>query len=95
MRRLQRGWLGLIGILLALVIVAVLAQSVLRSYGLLGGEPAAAKGREEPATSQPPTAGAPRGAPAVTAPIERARALERDLKRDAGDLDRRVDEQTK
>ena len=31
----QRGWLGLIGLLLALVIVAVLAQKVLKTYGLL------------------------------------------------------------
>jgi len=94
-RSAQRGWLGLIALLIALVIVAVLAQTVLRSYGLLGGgERAAASGRAEPAAGS--AAGdAPRGAPAVTAPMERARALEGDLKRGAEDLDRRIDEQTK
>jgi hypothetical protein len=94
-RSAQRGWLGLIALLIALVIVAVLAQTVLRSYGMLGGERAAASGRPEPATAEPAAGDAPRAAPAVTAPMERARALERDLKRDAEDLDRRIDEQTK
>ena len=42
----QRGWLGLIGLLLALVIVAVLAQKVLKTYGLLAGaEPGAKVGQ--------------------------------------------------
>jgi Tfp pilus assembly protein PilX len=94
-RSAQRGWLGLIAVLIALVIVAVLAQTVLRSYGLLGGgERATASGRAQPAAAGAAAGDARRGAPAVTAPIERARALEGDLKRDAEDVDRRIDEQT-
>lgn len=95
-RSAQRGWLGLIALLIALVIVAVLAQTVLRSYGLLGdGERAATSGRAEPAAARPAEDHAARGAPPVTAPMEPARALERDLRRDAQDLDRRIDDQTK
>ena len=94
MSRRQGGWLGLIALLIALVIVAVLAQTVLRSYGLLGGgERAAASGPAEPA-ARSAAGNAPRSAP-ITAPMERARALEGDLKRDAENLDRRIDEQTK
>src|ERR1700694_2897873 len=33
----QRGWVGIVVLLLALVIVEVLAQTVLKRYGLLGG----------------------------------------------------------
>ncbi len=33
--RRQHGWIGLVGLLLALVIVALLAQKVLKTYGLL------------------------------------------------------------
>ncbi|MCC6380695.1 MAG: hypothetical protein IT519_17895 [Burkholderiales bacterium] len=37
----QRGWAGLVAVLLALAIVAWLAQSALRSYGLASKPPAA------------------------------------------------------
>jgi cytochrome c-type biogenesis protein CcmH/NrfG len=87
----QRGWIGLVGLLIALVIVAVLAQTVLKSYGLIGGgERTAARGSSPP---QPVAGDATQPAPAN--PIERARGLEREMKRDAQDLDRRMDEQTK
>ena len=33
--------------------------------------------------------------PAITAPIQRARGLEQQVQRDAQDIDRRIDEQTK
>ena len=36
-RSRQRGWLGLVGLLIALAIVALLAMSALRQYGLTGG----------------------------------------------------------
>ena len=92
----QRGWIALVGILIALVIVAVLAQSALRSYGLLGGaQPAAASGSRAPAGVAPASVDAGRSAPAVTAPLEQARGLERQIQRDARDLDRRIDDQTK
>ena len=87
----QRGWVGLVGILIALVIVAVLAQTVLRSYGLVGGaEHTAARGSGAAATGD---AAQPARTPAN--PIERARGLEQQVQRDASDLGRRIDEQTK
>jgi hypothetical protein len=92
----QRGWLGLVGLLIALVIVAVLAQTVLRSYGMLGGGERAAKaGPRGPGLAAPASADTTGATPAITAPIERTRALEKQVQRDAQDLDRRIDEQTK
>jgi hypothetical protein len=93
-RRRDRGWIGLIGILIALVIVAVLAQTVLRSYGLLGSGDRTAAGPRTPASVTP--AGEPRpAAPAVMAPIEKAKGLEQQVQHDARDLDKRIEEQTK
>ena len=51
LRHRQRGWLGLVGILLALVIVALVARTALKQYGLLDdsskARPAAAPGATE------------------------------------------------
>jgi hypothetical protein len=92
----QRGWLGLIGLLIALVIVAALAQTVLKSYGLLdGGGRKASAGSRAPGAIAPAAVDATESAPAPAAPIERARNLEREMQRDAQDLGRRIDEQTK
>ena len=92
----QRGWLGLVGLLIALVIVAVLAQTVLRSYGMLGGGDRAAKaGPRGPGMAAPAAADTTATTPAITAPIERARSVEQQMQRDAQDIDRRIDEQTK
>jgi len=88
----QRGWIGLIGLLIALVLVALLAQTVLKTYGLLPGSDAAANagprgvGAVGPAPADP-TVAAP--------PIERARGVEQQLQRDAQDLARRIDESAK
>ncbi len=87
----QRGWIGLVGLLVALVIVAVLAQSVLKSYGLVGGADHVVRG----SAAQPASSDAARPAAAAPNPMERARSLERDVQRDAQDLSRRIDEQTK
>ena len=92
----QRGWIGLIGLLIALLLVALLAQTVLKTYGLLSGRDAAATagprgvGAVGPAPADPTLA-----TPAATTPIERARGVEQQLQRDAQDLARRVDESTK
>ncbi|HEX9276158.1 MAG TPA: hypothetical protein VGA51_07145 [Casimicrobiaceae bacterium] len=92
----QRGWIGLVGLLIALGIVAVVAQTVLKTYGLLPGTDAAIKagprgvGGVGPAPTDPTLA-----TPAATAPIERARGVEQQLQRDARDLARRIDESTK
>jgi len=77
----ERGWVGLIVLLLALVIVAVLAQTVLKSYGMLGAA----------ASASPDTA----AAPAPMTPIERARGVEQTVKQGEEDMSKRIDEQTK
>jgi hypothetical protein len=91
----QRGWVGLIVLLLALVIVALLAQTVLKSYGMPGaGAPVKAQTRVPgpAAPVVPETASAPS---APTTPIERARGLEQQLHRDAQERAQRIYEQTK
>ena len=88
----QRGWIGLIGLLIALVLVALLAQTVLKTYGLLPGSDAAAN-------AGPRGVGAVGPAPAdpivAAPPIERARGVEHQLQRDAQDLALRIDESAK
>jgi hypothetical protein len=94
-KRLQRGWIGLVVLLIALVIVALLAQTVLKSYGMLGaGAPVKAQARVPgPVAPAPPdTATAPA---TPTTPIERARGVEQTLKQGAEDMSKRIDEQTK
>jgi cytochrome c-type biogenesis protein CcmH/NrfG len=95
-RARQRGWLGLIAILIALVIVAVLAQKLLKTYGLVPGSDAPAQaGLRGPGLAAPAEGDATGAPPAPTNPIERSRGLEQQVQRDAQDLGKRVDEQTK
>ena len=92
----QRGWLGLIGLLLALVIVAVLAQKVLKTYGLLSGtEPPKAATERGPGALSPAPMDATVVTPSPTAAIERARGLENAVQQQANDLNRRMDETAK
>jgi hypothetical protein len=89
-RARQRGWIGLLVVLVALLIVAWLAQSALRQYGLLGAAPSAKTGAAAKASSDeaatPPT---PLNA------MERARGVEQTVKQGAEEQSRRIDEQTK
>ena len=95
-RARQRGWLGLIAILIALVIVALLAQKLLKTYGLVPGAASAQQAGARGPGLAAPAAGDPTSAtPAPTNPIERARGLEQQVQRDAQDLGKRIDEQTK
>src|SRR3984893_3640415 len=93
----QRGWLGLIGLLFALVIVAVLAQKVLKTYGLLPGAKPGAKSASERGPRGPgEVSPAPWDASGVTrapaAAMERARGLESAVQQQAQDLNKRMDE---
>ena len=76
LRRRQRGWVGLVVILLALVIVAVLARTALKQYGLL----------DDPAKA-PAAAGASEAAQAATVTprnaLERAKGVEDMVKQGA------------
>ena len=95
----QRGWLGLIGLLLALVIVAVLVQKVLKTYGLLSGAEPGAKSVSERGPRGPgEVSPAPLDASGVTpapAAMERARGLESAVQQQAQDLNKRMDETAK
>ena len=95
-RTRQRGWLGLIAILIALVIVALLAQKLLQTYGLVPGAGTSAQvGSRGPGPAASAEGDATSATPAPTNPIERARGLEQQVQRDAQDLGKRIDEQTK
>jgi hypothetical protein len=86
---------GLVAILIALVIVALLAQSALKGYGLLPGTTAntRAGARVPPAAS--PASVDPTSVPATpAATIERARGLEQQLQREAQDQAKRIDDST-
>jgi hypothetical protein len=86
---------GLVVILIALVIVAFVAERALKGYGLLPGPDQAthAGTRMPPAASQADVD--PTSVPATpTTAIERARGLEQQLQRDAQDQAKRIDEQT-
>jgi hypothetical protein len=85
----QGGWVGLIGMLLALAIVAWLARDALRAYGLLPSSSAGATKTERTgervraAGALGPEAVDLSSAPSSQAPIERARGVEDMVKQQA------------
>jgi len=90
-RARQRGWAGLIGLIIALVIVALLAKTVLEQYGM---------------TRKPGTAGETTGlgpvpqdtAAIIPAPrdaMERARGLESAVQQQAIDKAKRIEDALK
>jgi hypothetical protein len=86
----QGGWVGLVVILIALVIVAVLAERALKGYGMLDGAagnrvPPAASGANVDPTVAPTTAGAT---------LDRARNLEKQMQREEQEQRKHIDEQT-
>ena len=93
----QRGWVGILAMLLVVGIVALLAGSVLRQYGLGGATaPRAPRG-----TSTSETVGgiAP-AAPDVTVPapidaLGRARDVQEAVRQQAADYDQRIEAGTK
>jgi len=92
----QRGWIGLIGLLIALVMVALLAQTVLKTYGVWPGPDTAVRAGPRSVDAVGPAPADPTLAtPAPTTPIERARGVEQQVQRDAQDLARRIDESAK
>ena len=98
--RRQRGWVGLIVILLALVIVAVLAKDALKSYGLLGSAAIPADPTRQGERTRLPAAAtdgnvASPATPSFQAPIERARGVESTVLQQADQLRRDVDAQAR
>jgi hypothetical protein len=83
----QRGWVGLVLILLALVIVALAARSALKSYGLVD-DPARTRHAAAPGASEAEQAAAitPRNA------LERARGVQDMVKQGAIEQEKRIDD---
>jgi len=86
-REHQRGWVGLVVILLALVIVGLAARSALRAYGVSGNSPttrhAAAPGASEVEQAATVT---PRDA------LERARGVQDMVKQQAAEQEKHIDD---
>ena len=98
----QRGWVGLIVVLLAVLIVAWLAKDALRDYGLLPApDEEASEAREPTGLQRSPTPAAvsesPPGGASTTyrAPLERARNVESTVTRGAEAQARRVEDATR
>ena len=86
-RHHQRGWVGLVLILLALVIVGLAARSALKSYGL-AEDPAKTRRAAAPGASEAEQAAAttPRNA------LERARGVQDMVKQGAIEQEKRIDD---
>ena len=91
----QRGWAGIVMILVALVIVAVLAKEALKGYGLAPGTAAATKAgtpaerARMPGSGEVLDMGAASSAPAAA--LERAHGVEAMMKRQAAEREARPD----
>lgn len=81
----QGGWAGLIGLLIALLVVFLLGRTLLQQMGLLTGTPKPA------AAAAPGSVQAGVATPAPTAPMERARALEQQVQQQARENAERID----
>jgi hypothetical protein len=93
--RHQRGWIGLVVLLLALVIVAMLSMDALKQYGMLGGSPAVKRPTSGTASAPPePAAGVANSASTPT-PIERARGVEAMLRKQADEAGKGIDDTTR
>ena len=86
-RHRQRGWVGLVLILLALVIVALSAKSALKGYGLLDD-------KDKPAHAAAPGASEAEQAAATTPrnALERARGVQDMVKQGAIEQEKRIDD---
>jgi len=95
MPRRQRGWVGLVVLLLALVIVAVLAQTALKHYGLLA--PADTTTAKASARMQVPDASGQVDAATMTPrnALERARGMENTVRKQADEQGRQIDDAAK
>jgi len=82
----QRGWVGLVVILLALAIVALVARTALKQYGLL----------DEPVKSKPAAAGASETEQAAAMTprnaLERAKGVEEMVKQGAAAQEKNIDD---
>lgn len=94
-KRRQGGWFGLVGLLVALVIVALLGKTLLQQMGLLAGPPVPKAG-ERSAVS--PAGGAPidptPAVPSATVPLERARGVESALQQQVQTMNQKAERES-
>lgn len=93
MRARQGGWAGLVGLVLALVIVALLVKTVMGQMGLLedaGKAAGAPPGQVSSAATAPATA-AEAAAVTPAGAMERARGLEQAMREQARENAERID----
>jgi hypothetical protein len=94
----QRGWAGLIGLLIALLIVAWLGRTLIAKLLPAPGTVVTTKGRADgsrvPGGAAPADDDATTATPAPRNELERARGLESDVRRQAADLEQRIDKGT-
>jgi hypothetical protein len=94
-RHRQRGWAGLIGLLIALVIVAWLGRILIAKL-LPSAPPADAHGvHRVPGGAAPADVDPTTATPVPRTELERARNLQADVQKQAADLEKRIDEGTK
>jgi hypothetical protein len=97
----QGGWVGMVAVLLALLIVAWLARDALKQYGLVPPSDAPVESARPTGYQRSPTPAAvsadpPSGAtPSFQAPVERARGVEETVRREAESQSRRLDDATR
>jgi hypothetical protein len=93
----QGGWVGLIVVLLALVIVAWLSKDALKKYGLMSMPDKAATptGLQRSPTPAAVSDSPNSAMPSFQAPMERARSVEETVRRGAEVQSRQADESTR
>ena len=94
-RSRQRGWAGLIVLLLALLIVGFLAKDAIVKYGLSGSTVVGAPGKGGPAAGAP--AAPPGSAASIQSgtPIQRARAADAFVQTQSEEIKRKIDDAAK
>jgi hypothetical protein len=98
--RRQRGWAGLIGLLIALLIVAWLGRTLLVRLlpeAATAGDAAKPRhaGNRVPGGASPADVDVGTATPSARNELERARGLESAVRDQAADLSKRIDEQAK
>ena len=93
MRSRQGGYAGLIVLLLALVVVAMLSKTLLGQMGLLGGGTTTAAAKPNPAATSRAQFEDAAATPPATA-LERARGLEQAVQEQARENAERIDKAT-
>ncbi|MBS0321541.1 MAG: hypothetical protein JSR18_13435 [Proteobacteria bacterium] len=93
-RQRQRGWAGLIGLLIALLIVAWLGKILLARLLPAESSQHAAAGTHVPGGAAPAPLDPTTAAPSPRTELERARNMGTELKAQAADEEKRIDAQT-